>query len=183
MQEAFVGFLLQDPEENASEAARKAGASPKTCASVASKWLKLAKVADRIATLKAERAKLCHVDLEYVLTAAKDVLERCLQRTPVMEFDRENRRMVQAQTEVPCECDDPNCKGKMIVGLWEFDSQGANGALKLLASHVRGFEAPKETRLTGAGGAPLTPPVPMVNLAALSDNALKKLEKLLTKEA
>lgn len=57
----------------------------------------------------------------------KEVAQRCLQRVPVMEFDRVERRMVQAQTE----------GGKDV---WEFDSTGANRSFELLGKHLGMFE-------------------------------------------
>lgn len=153
MQKAFVGFYLADPTHNASEAARKAGCNPNSAAVTASKWLKSDKIRTAIDKAMGAREKRTAIDADYILTAAKDVLEMSLSREPVLV--RQGRAIVQEQAQMRCDCADPNCKGTRTVGVWKFDSAGANGALKLLAAHVRGFHAPRTTELAGQDGQPI----------------------------
>lgn len=70
------------------------------------------------------------VDATYVVEGFKEVFNRCMQKVPVMKWDYEEKAMVQA-TQV-------NEDGEE-VGVWEFDSMGANKALEMLGKHLAMF--------------------------------------------
>lgn len=116
---------------NAKQAAIRAGYSKKTAEVQGSRLLSNVKVASRISELKATRSERTDITADFVLQGLKEVAQRCLQRVPVMKFDYIEKRMVQETAE-----DD---KGKE-VGVWEFDSQGANRAFELLGKHLGVFE-------------------------------------------
>lgn len=173
LQEAFKTHLIADPLRNATHAAIKAGCQPKNAHVTASKWLKIPKVKAAIDEALAAREKRTLVDADYIVTAAQEVAHRCLVREPVMV--RDGRDMVQATEEVPCDCS-PDCTKTINKDLWKFDSAGAVGALKLLASHVRGYTAPLKAEVTGKDGEPLVPPaVPVVALHLLGKEDLLKI--------
>lgn len=84
--------------------------------------------------LKAEqrRAKT-EVDDVWITEQFKEVYNRCMQRIPVMVFDRDSKQMVQDTDE----------NGE---GVWTFDSAGANRALENLAKHIGYFELDNKQR-------------------------------------
>jgi len=63
---------------------------------------------------------------EYVINNLKELTERCMQKTPVMEFDYINKELVQKTDD----------DGKSI---WQFDSKGAGKGLELLGKHLQLF--------------------------------------------
>lgn len=108
------------------------------------------RLAHIIAVKQAERAALAHVDAEYVLINAKQVVARCLQAAPVMVFDKKQKEYVQATNE----------DGRPI---WQFDSKGANQALELIAKSMGMLTENKNINVSGT-----------VGLAALSDDELMR---------
>lgn len=84
--------------------------------------------------LKAEaRRREVEVDDIWVTQQFKEIYNRCMQRIPVMRFDREAGQMVQETNE----------NGE---GVWTFDSSGANRALENLAKHIGYYEADNQQR-------------------------------------
>lgn len=115
---------------NATQAAKRAGYSEKTAYSIGSELLKKPEILMRIKNLMEERSKQTMVDATYVVEGFKEVFNRCMQKVPVMKWDYEEKTMVQA-TQV-------NEDGEE-VGVWEFDSMGANKALEMLGKHLAMF--------------------------------------------
>jgi phage terminase small subunit len=128
-QEQFCQEYLIDL--NATQAAIRAGYSKRAATVQGSRLLTNANVASRIAELQAERSQRTGIEADYVLQGLRQVAERCLQRQPVMEWDYAEKRMVQ-KTAVSED-------GKE-VGVFEFDSTGANRAFELLGKHLGVFE-------------------------------------------
>jgi phage terminase small subunit len=89
--------------------------------------LRLPHVAHAVQMRQQARASRIEVDADYVVNRLIEVVERCLQREPVMRWDPA------AKTEVQ-EVDD---EGRHV---WAFDSQGANRALELLGRHLGMFD-------------------------------------------
>lgn len=121
-QAAFVAEYLVDL--NATQAAIRAGYSEATAHSIGHENLSKPEIADAIAAAQLARSERTRVTQDYVLENTREVLERCMQRAPVMV--RRGRVLVQATDE-----DDNH--------VWQFDARGAMGALTLLAKHVGGF--------------------------------------------
>jgi phage terminase small subunit len=136
-QRAFVFEYLKD--RNATQAAIRAGYTAKNADVVGPRLLGNVGVQAAIAEqTQAVEAKSL-VTSEWVVMALKEVAERCMERVPVMVGRADDRQ--QATEQVPCDCEDPNCKGVRTVGVWEFDSSGANRALELLGKHKGLFVA------------------------------------------
>lgn len=135
-QEAFCRHLVADVQgENATKAAIAAGCSPQSARITASKWLKLPKVAARVAELKGKseervlkaavtaEAYACLDNLaDYVLKRLVDNVERAMQAEPV--YDREGN----------------------ATGFYEYEGGVANSALKLLGETRGMFKKVTETR-------------------------------------
>jgi phage terminase small subunit len=103
----------------------------------ASRLLAKANISARIAEFKSERSERTLVDADYVVKGLKEVAERCMQHKPVMKWDYEEKMLVQ-ETAL-------DEKGNE-VGIYEFDSSGANRAYELLGKHLGIFE--KDNRQT-----------------------------------
>lgn len=131
-QRAFVAAYVID--KNATQAAIKAGYSKRSAAELASRLLRNVKIKSAIDDFYEKATAASQITVEYILDGLKEVADRCMTRKPVMV--REGREMVQA-TEL---IDDPNNPGQKIeVGVWSFDSQGANRALELLGKYKKMF--------------------------------------------
>lgn len=84
--------------------------------------------------IKAEKRRLeTEVDDLWITKQFREVYDRCMQRIPVMKFDREAGAMVQETDE----------EGE---GVWTFDSSGAIKALENLAKHIGYYELDNKQR-------------------------------------
>jgi len=117
---------------NGTKAAIEAGYAPKNAVITASKLLIISNVREAIEKLQAARSEATGITTEWVITNLRNIAERCQQAQPVMRFDPTEKRMVQA-TEV-----DPETGEE--VGVYEFDSAGANKALELIGKHLGSWE-------------------------------------------
>lgn len=135
-QEAFVAEYLLDL--NATQAAIRAGYSAKTADRIGPELLGKTCVRDAISAAKSKRAERVEVTADYVLRNLTEVVERCLQRAPVMTM---------MAGEVVQVTDD---EGRHV---WKFDAKGANGALNLLGQHLGLFT--KKLEHSGPDGAPV----------------------------
>lgn len=169
----FVAEYLKD--HNATQAAIRAGYSEKSAASIGEELLRKPEIRDAVDRALAKVEDKAIVDAAYIATAAKEVVTRSLQREPVMYFDKVDKEMKQEEVKVPCDCGDPACKGTRSEGVWKFDGQAANGALKILAAHVRGFNAPTRAEVTGENGKPLVPAAPVIDFSKFTPAMLRKL--------
>jgi phage terminase small subunit len=141
-QQRFVEEYLVDL--NATQAAIRAGYSERTANRAGTRLLSDAVIGRAISAKQAERSARVQVDADYVLRNAVEVLERCMQRAPVLV--RVGREIVQATDD----------QGRDV---WQFDARGALGALEKLAKHIR-FYPPEKIELGGevkTGGVLVVP--------------------------
>lgn len=124
-QQRFVDEYLVDC--NATQAAIRAGYSKKTANVIAAQLLTKLNISHAIQARLKELQQKTQITQEYVREGLQEVAERCLQRRPVMVWDREERCLVQAKDGA----------GKDI---WQFDSTGANRAFELLGKHLHMFD-------------------------------------------
>lgn len=129
---AFASAILKGLEN--AEAYKKANPrckSDKAASVGASRMLQRptvhAYISKELEKIENARRKEIEVDDLWVTKNFKDVFERCMQRAPVMEFNREERRLEQATDEAG-------------NGIWTFDSTGANRALENIAKHIGYYE-------------------------------------------
>lgn len=135
-QERFIEEYLIDL--NATQASIRAGYSEKNADVQGPRLLGNVGIHARIEAAKGERSERTEITQDYVLKSIQEVAERCLQHKPVMIYDREQGGMVQ-QTGV-----DPETGEE--VGLYMFDSSGANRALENLGKHTGIFEKDNSQR-------------------------------------
>lgn len=106
-------------DHNATQAAIRAGYSPRSAGTHGSRLLDDPKVQARIGMLEAAAAADAHVDATWVLIRLKHVAEACMREDPIYEPD-ENGMLIQTGTK-------------------KMDSSGANKALELLGKYIGMF--------------------------------------------
>src|SRR5436190_3999556 len=109
---------------NATQAAIRAGYSEKTAMEQGYQLLQKTSVQGSIQECQKKLSEKTELTTEWVLNRFRDISNRCVQAVPVMVFDKELKCMVQATTE--------NDQGEE-VGIWTFDSSGANKATEMIA--------------------------------------------------
>ena len=143
-QKIFISEYLVDL--NATRAAIKAGYSAKTATQIGSKLLTNVDIKAEIDQQIAEHLEKTGITTDYVLTSIKEVVERCMQRKPVMV--RQGKEYVQATEYV----EQPDGSRKE-EGVWAFDASGANFALKMLGLHLKLFT--EKVEASGKDGGPI----------------------------
>jgi phage terminase small subunit len=121
-QALFVREYLVDL--NATQAAIRAGYSPKTADQYGHQLLKKTLVAAAVQAEMDKRSARIELTADYVLNGLREVAERCMERAPVMAGRGENAQ--QAVDE----------EGRHV---WTFDATGANKAFELLGKHLKLF--------------------------------------------
>lgn len=112
---------------NATQAAIRAGYSKKTAYSIGSENLTKPEIQAAIKQALKDRAEKIELNAEYVIDHLMELVARCMQKTPVMDFDYKKKELVQR-------VDDNG------DGVWQFDSSGANKALRNLGEHLGLFK-------------------------------------------
>ena len=125
----FVKEYLID--RTMTQAAIRAGYAAKSAYCQGSRLLKNAEVSRMLEEETDKINEKLALKAEYVIDGLREVAERCLQKKPVMEFDRVEKEMVQAKDD----------NGNDV---WMFDSTGANRAFELLGKHLNLFAPDKE---------------------------------------
>jgi phage terminase small subunit len=121
-QQQFVVEYCVD--RNATQAAIRAGYKSTTAAEQASRLLTNVKIKEAVeAKLKRLEAKT-ELSAEWVLTSFKNIAERCMQATPVVDKDGNE------------------------TGEYKFDANGANKALEMIGKHLKLFTDKQE--ITGS---------------------------------
>lgn len=113
LREKFVVEYLID--QNATQAAIRAGYSLKTAYSQGQRLLKNVEIKQKIEKRQAKQLKRLEITADYVLGSLKEVAERCKQSEPVLD------------------------KQGKPTGEYRFDSTGANKALELLGKYLSLF--------------------------------------------
>ena len=105
---------------NGTCAAIRTGYSDKNAPAQATQLLKREDVLARIGELQAEQAKRLGITSDRVVLELWEVLRRCMQAEPVLEWDPDERAWVEK-------------------GQYKFDSRGAAKALELIGKHLGMF--------------------------------------------
>jgi phage terminase small subunit len=125
---------------NGTQAAIRAGYSPKSAGIIADELLKIPYIKDGIQVAMDARSKRTDITQDNILKDLNEIKERCMQRSPVMEYDSDLKMLVQARDE----------NGKHI---WQFEANPAIKALELLGKHLRMWT--DKTEVTGQDGGPI----------------------------
>ena len=134
-QKEFVRQYLVDL--NATQAAIRAGYSMKTAYRQGADLLQKTSIREAIEKAQAKRAQRVEVTQDYVLSNLVEVVERTMQRAPVM--DRKGEQVTDEE-------------GRAV---WTFDAKGANRALELLGKHLGIFTDKIRAEVSGPDGGPM----------------------------
>lgn len=134
-QAAFVREYLVDL--NATQAAIRAGYSERTASRIGPQLLGKTCVREAIEKAQAKRARRVEVTQDYVLSNLVEVVERSMQRAPVL--DRKGEQVTDEE-------------GRAV---WTFDAKGANRALELLGKHLGIFTDKVRAEVSGPDGGPM----------------------------
>lgn len=134
-QTAFVREYLVDL--NATQAAIRAGYSERTASRIGPQLLGKTCVREAIEKAQAKRARRVEVTQDYVLSNLVEVVERTMQRAPVL--DRKGEQVTDEE-------------GRAV---WTFDAKGANRALELLGKHLGIFTDKVKAEVSGPDGGPM----------------------------
>lgn len=134
-QAAFVREYLVDL--NATQAAIRAGYSERTASRIGPQLLGKTCVREAIEKAQAKRARRVEVTQDYVLSNLVEVVERTMQRAPVL--DRKGEQVTDEE-------------GRAV---WTFDAKGANRALELLGKHLGIFTDKIRAEVSGPDGGPM----------------------------
>lgn len=116
---------------NAKQAAIRAGYSVSTAEAQGSRLLSKSHILARVDARRLELSEATKVNQEWVLNRLIEISNKCVQAVPVMEFDPVAKEMRQKKAL--------NDKGEE-VGVFMFDSNGANKATELIGKHLGFFE-------------------------------------------
>lgn len=134
-QAAFVREYLVDL--NATQAAIRAGYSERTASRIGPQLLGKTCVREAIENAQAKRARRVEVTQDYVLSNLVEVVERTMQRAPVL--DRKGEQVTDEE-------------GRAV---WTFDAKNANRALELLGKHLGIFTDKIRAEVSGPDGGPM----------------------------
>ena len=138
-QQAFVDQYVID--RNASRAYLAVyGGKPKSAGASGARLLKDVRIATEVAQRVAVASEKSTITVAYVLENLTEVVERCMERAPVMVRAEDGKGMEQKVDE----------DGNRV---WQFDSRGATAALTLLAKHLGMLKDPKADALNGIADA------------------------------
>ncbi len=112
---------------NGTQAAIRAGYSPKTAYSMANENLRKPEVQAYLKELIEKRNERTKITQDEVIRDIIEVKNRCMQKAPVMRLDKEIKEYVQVTDEF----------GRDV---WQFDASNANKALDMLAKHTGLYE-------------------------------------------
>lgn len=118
---------------NGTQAAIRAGYSAKTANRIANQNLSKLDIQARIKELTQKKVERIEYNQDDVMRDLIEVKNRCMQKVPVMYFDKVDKCYKQEKD------DDGN-------NVWKFDSQGANSALDKLAKHTGFYEMDNKQR-------------------------------------
>lgn len=120
---------------NGTQAAIRAGYSEKTANRIASENLSKLDIQAYLKELIENRNERTKITQDEVIRDIIEVKNRCMQKAPVMRFDKVDKKYVQVTDELERD-------------VWQFDANGANKALDMLAKHTGVYEIDNKQKNT-----------------------------------
>lgn len=120
---------------NGTQSAIRAGYSLKSAYSIANENLKKPEIQNYLKELIESRNERVQITQDELVRDIIEVKNRCMQKAPVMVFDKLNKEYIQMK----------DGQGRDV---WKFDSSGATKALDMLAKHTGLYEADNKQRLS-----------------------------------
>lgn len=141
-QKLFVIEYLKD--FNGTRAYKEVyGCSEESARRLASKLLTKVDIQQAIREQADQRLNKAEVDVEYIIGSIKEVVERCMQREPVMYYDKEDKEYKQEMVYVENEDGE-----KTWEGVWKFDSANSLKGLELLGKYKNIFKESVDVNVT-----------------------------------
>ena len=112
---------------NGTQAAIRAGYSEKTANRIASENLSKLDIQAYLKELIKNRNERTRITQDEVIRDIIEVKNRCMQKAPVVRFDKEIKEYMQVTDEF----------GRDV---WQFDASNANKALDMLMKHTGGYD-------------------------------------------
>lgn len=91
-----------------------------------------------------KRLEKTEVDVEYIISNIKEVVERCMQKEPVMYFDKVDKEWKQEEEYVT----DENGENGHYEGVWKFDGANTLRGLELLGKYKNIFKESVDVNVT-----------------------------------
>ena len=113
---------------NGTQAAIRAGYSKNSANRIASENLSKLDIQQYLKELIESRNERVQITQDDVIRDIIEVKNRCMQKTPVMRYDKDEKEYVQVTDELDRD-------------VWQFDAGNANKALDMLAKHTGVYEA------------------------------------------
>ena len=120
---------------NGTQAAIRAGYSPKSAYSMANENLRKPEIQNYLKELIEKRNERVQITQDEVVRDIIEVKNRCMQKSPVMRFDKEIKEYIQVTDELERD-------------VWQFDAANANKALDMLAKHTGLYEADNKQKVS-----------------------------------
>ena len=139
MQALFVDEYIID--FNGTAAAERAGGSPKSAHSTASKWVRMPKIVEAIRLRMMDRVRRTECTQDSVIQTLIEIADRCMQRRPVVSWQVVDGHRQLEQTTDP----------ETGEGIWSFNATGALRAVELLGKHMAMFTDRSEIVNTDLG--------------------------------
>lgn len=127
-QRLFVEYFIK--ELHVTKAAELAWYSKKTAHSIWSENLTKPEIIEALKESLKTKFENAWIDWQWVIDRLVELVNRCMQRVPVMYFDKEEKMYLQKEEE------DENGKMQWV---WTFDSGWANTALANLGKYFKLF--------------------------------------------
>lgn len=116
---------------NGTQAAIRAGYSPDSARSIASKLLTKDNIRSRVHAIQIEECEKKFINEHSVLLKYQEIYDRCMQNKPVMEWDYSEHKLVE--------------KGEYV-----FDSKGANTAVTKMGEYLAMFKQNVNANVSGS---------------------------------
>lgn len=130
-QKVFVAEYIKDFNGTRAYKAAYPSCKDDTARTNASKLLANTNIQAAIKEKADERLNEIDIDTKYIIGNIKEVTERCMQKKPVMVFNKEIGEYKQVEEELF----DSEGNPAGTTGVWQFNSQGALKGLELLGKY------------------------------------------------
>ena len=134
-QEIFIREYLKDFNGTRAYKAAYPDCSDESARRLASRLLSNVDIQKAIREQADKRLEKAEVDVEYIIGNIKEVIERCMQKKPVMYFDKVDKEYKQETAMVEHE------DGSLTEeGVWAFDGSNTLKGLELLGKYKNIFK-------------------------------------------
>ena len=135
-QEMFIREYLKDFNGTRAYKAAYPDCSDESARRTASRLLTNVDIQKAIREQADKRLEEVEIDVAYIVNNIKEVTERCMQKEPVMYFDKVDKEWKQEKEYVT----DENGENGHYEGVWKFDAANSLRGLELLGKYKSIFK-------------------------------------------